>query len=80
MQEVKITKKQFDKINELQYELEKKYDYISTKVIPDKYVIAQDTVFFTYQDAWNYYLCFDGTEIPNNKIKPSSWLDQRREQ
>lgn len=77
MQEVKITKKQFDRINELQYELKKKYDYISTTVIPNKYVISEETVFFTYQDKVAFYLCFDGEEIPNGKFKPSSWIPRK---
>ena len=79
MQEVKIGKKQFDKINELQYELDKKYDYISTVVIPGKYKITADTVFFTYQDKGIYYLCFDAEEIPTGKFKQSSWIDRKEQ-
>ena len=78
MQEVKVDKKQFDKINELRYNLKQKYDYISTKVIPNKYTISEDTVFFTYQNFnHDYYLCFDAEEIPNGKIKPSSWVPRK---
>ena len=80
MQEVIITQEQYDRINELQYDIKTKYDYIMKSVIPNRFVITEDTVFFTYKDVRNYYLCFDGEEIPNHKIKQSSWLDKRSKQ
>ena len=78
MQEVKISKQHFDRINELQYDIQKKYDYISKQVIPNQYEISKDTVFFTYQDVRYYYLCFDGEEIVTGKIKLSSWIPNEK--
>ena len=79
MEEIKLTKEQFDKVNKLQYEFAKKYNYISTEIICGKYEISPDTTFFTYKDSRNYYLVFEGREILSSKIKPSSILDTNKQ-
>lgn len=73
MIEVKITKHQFDIINQYRYDLEKKEKYIKNDVLTSKYVCAEDTAFITYSDTDNYYLVFEG-EIKTDKIQPSSVL------
>ena len=75
MEEIKITKEQFNKVNRLQYDLCNKYDYISKEIICDKYEITPETTFFTYKDTKNYYLVFNGVKRQSTKIQPSSILD-----
>ena len=79
MEEVKITKEQFDKVNKLQYELEKKFNYISKEIICGKYEISPGTTFFTYKDSQHYYLVFEGEKILSSKIKPFSVLDRKEQ-
>ena len=72
MQEVKITKEQFDHINRFRYDQEKKYKYILNHVLGPHYSFTEDTVFITYNDTHNYYLVFDGEKLPSGKIQPTS--------
>lgn len=77
MQEVKITKEQFDHINRFRYDQEKKYKYILNHVLGSLYSFTEDTVFITYNDPHNYYLVFDGEKLPSEKIQPSSIVERR---
>ena len=78
MIEVKITKEQFDYINSVRYKNEKKFQYISN-ILGDRYEYNSDTVFITYADTYNYYLVFEGSKKPSNKIQPSRITDRLKE-
>ena len=74
MEEVKITKEDFDKINKHQYDLVWKYNYVN-KLIGHKYIFTADTTFVTYKDNHFHYLVFDGIKRESTKIQPSSIVD-----
>ena len=67
--ELKITKKQFAYINRMMYNTEVKNKYIRDNIICNKYLLAPDVYFSTYCDSLNYYLFFEGEEIPSGKYK-----------
>lgn len=75
MEEVKITKEDYDKINKHRYDREWKYNYIN-KLIGHKYIFTEDTTFVTYEDKHFYYLVFDGIKKESGKIQPSSIVDR----
>lgn len=74
MEEVKITKEDFDKINKHRYDSEWKYNFINN-LIGHKYIFTHDTTFVTYKDNHSYYLVFEGSKKESKKIQPSSIVD-----
>ena len=76
MCEVKITKEQFDYLQSVWHNDNKKIPYIE-KILKDRYKCANDVTFITYKDSHYYYLVFEGEEKSSSKIKPSSILDKK---
>lgn len=78
MIEIKISEKQYNKIEELRYEPSLKYAYVMNNILYDKYNVKADTVFFAYKDSQHFYLVFEGEKISNNKIPLSvNILDEK---
>ena len=73
--EIKISKNEFDIINQFRYDLDRKYDYITSVIIGRKYEVTKETTFITYQDSRHYYLVFEGVKILSGKIMPSSYSE-----
>lgn len=71
MCEVKITKEQFDYLQSVWHNANKKASYIET-ILEDKYEYVNDVTFITYKDAHYYYLVFEGQKKPSSRIQPSS--------
>lgn len=76
--EIKISKSQFDIINNLRYDLKRKRDYIIKEIITNRYKISEDVTFITYQDSRHYYLVFEGEKVDMGKIPPSYWYRSRK--
>lgn len=76
MCEVKITKEQFDYLQSVWHNTNKKMPYIE-KILKERYEYTNDVTFITYKDSHYYYLVFEGKEKPSSKIKPSSIMDKQ---
>lgn len=80
MNEMKITREQYEHLESIRYDLPQRSLYIKDKIIRDQYEITDETTFFTYKDKWHYYLCFDAEEIVTGKWKPKSIVDRLRDE
>lgn len=79
MNEVKITREQFDHLESIRYDLPQRTLYIVEKIIRGKYAVTEETTYFTYKDKWHYYLVFEADEIPSNKVKFKTIVDRLTE-
>lgn len=69
LNEVKITEEQFNYLENIRYDLPKKFKYIS-KFLHPRYKITEETTFITYKDKWHYYLVFESDV--DETVKPFS--------
>lgn len=74
MKEVKITKAQYDYIESLRYNRNKKAKYIIEEVLCNSKNLNEDTTFFVYKDSMYYYLVYE-SEISLEEIKKEKIFD-----